>query len=84
VKHDGGPGIGGEFAAFLAGFVGIEHEAALVEALEQHHPHVGQPVGIDGRERHRLRVVRLGSPGLLEPVCEQAERLVGLGKITTP
>src|SRR5215471_8573714 len=41
VKSKAGPGVCGQFAALPAAVVGIEHEAALVEALEQHHAHIG-------------------------------------------
>ena len=68
--------------AFDAAEVGVEHEAALIEALQQHHPHIGQAVGIDGRERHGVGVDRFGALGLGKPSRKQPQRLVGLGKVT--
>ena len=62
--------------------VGIEHEAALIEAFEQHHAHIGQAVGIDGRHRHGVGIDRLGALGFGEPGGEQAHGLVGLGEVT--
>lgn len=62
--------------------VGVEHEAVLVRALEEHHADVRKAFGIHGRERHRGRVVRLGGGRLLQPGGEQPEGLVRLGELT--
>ncbi len=62
--------------------IGVEHEAALIEALQQHHPRIGQPVGIDGGKRHGVRIDRLGAPGFREPGGKQAQWLVGFGEVT--
>ena len=75
-------GVVGEFAPLLAAVVAVEDEAALVEPLEQHHPDIGQPVGIDGRQRHRFGIGGLGLAGILEPGGEQPQRLLGFGEIT--
>ena len=40
-----------QFAALAARLVGIEDEAALVEALQEHHADIGETIGIDGRYR---------------------------------
>ena len=62
--------------------IGVEDEAALIETLQQHHPRIGQPVGIDGGERHGVRIDRLGALGLGKPRRKQPERLVGFGEVT--
>ena len=82
VKRQRRLGRGRQFVALHAVEVGVEHEAALVEALQQHHARIGQPVGIDGRERHGFGIDRLGALGLGEPGREQPQRLVGLGEVT--
>ena len=63
--------------------VGVEDKAALIETLEQHHPHIGQAGRIDGGDRHGVGIDRLGLLGLGKPSREQAKRLVGLGEVTT-
>ena len=82
MKHQRSLGVAGELAALLALRIGIENEAALVEALEQHHAGVGQAVGVDGGERHGGGIARLALGRLLEPGGEQLQRLVGLSEIT--
>jgi hypothetical protein len=62
--------------------VGVEHEAALIEAFQQNHASVRQAVGIDGRERHGVGIVRLGALGLGKPCRKQPPRLVGFGEVT--
>src|SRR5262249_61732308 len=74
---------GVELAALRAVDIGVEHEATLVEALHQHHAHVGSPVGVDGGERHGSRIAWLAFYRLLEPSGEQPQRLVRLGEITS-
>src|SRR5918994_4507746 len=62
--------------------VGVEDETALVRALEEHHAHIRQPVGICGRERHGSRAVRLRPLGLGRPGAEDRPGLAGLGEVT--
>ena len=62
-----------QLAALPAQVVREEHEAAVVEDLEQHDARGGPAVGIDRRERHRvgldeLRFHRLGEPPFELPV----------------
>jgi hypothetical protein len=71
----------GELAPLLAAVIAVEDEAAPVESLEQHHPDIGQPVGIDGRQRHRFGIGGLGLAGILEPGRKQSKRFLGLGEI---
>src|SRR5207244_13097710 len=60
----------------LAAFVpGEEDEAALVEALQQHHADGRAAVDGGGRERRRLRRAHARRPGLLEPGGELPERI---------
>ena len=76
VKHKGCLGILGEFAALHRAGVGVEDEASGVEALEQHHAHVGQSVGVGGGQRHGVGIVRLGGFRLAQPGREQRERFI--------
>ena len=62
--------------------VGVEHEAALVETLQQHHPRIGHAIGIDGGERHGFGIDRLGALGLRKPGGKQTQGLGGIGKVT--
>ena len=63
-------------------------EAGISEALvRMSNPndgtdYIGQPIGVDGRQRHRIGIVRLGLHGLGEPLAEQRKRLLGGGEIT--
>ena len=75
--------VGIELAALGAFHVGVEDEAALVGALEQHHAGIGQPVGIDGRQRHGGRIARFGLGCVGQPGGKQPKRLVRGGEITS-
>ena len=70
MKHHRGLGIGGEFAPLLALLVGVEDEAAFVEALEQHHAHIRQAVGPDGCQRHRVGIGGLAPARVGKPTIE--------------
>jgi hypothetical protein len=52
----------------------VEEEAALVEALEEHHPHRRGTVGRRRRERHCLRHVD-GLGGFSVPPAKLLERI---------
>jgi hypothetical protein len=82
MKNRTGRRTSGQFLPLLAGLVRVEHESAVVETLEKHHPYVRQTVAIDRRERHGVGIHRLGLLGVLEPSGEQPQRLVGVGKVT--
>ena len=45
-----------QFLPFFAVHVCVEHESALIDALQKHHPRVGEPVGINGGECHGGRI----------------------------
>ena len=53
-EHERRARIGVQLAALAAAVVRVEHEAARVHALEQHHARVGCAVGVGGREHHRV------------------------------
>src|SRR5271170_96619 len=61
--------------------VGIEDETARVRALAQDHPRVGQSIGVDGGERHRLRIVDLRGYGFRKPELKERERVGGLSEV---
>jgi hypothetical protein len=71
VEEQRRPRVRRHLFALAAAVVGVEDEAALVDALEQHHPHGGRPGRICGGQCHRLgerrRVPRLAEPGLELP-----------------
>src|SRR5271166_5572178 len=70
-----------ELAPLGALDIGVEDETARVRALAKDHPRVGQPTGVDGGERHRLRIVDLRSRRFGEPKLKQGERVRSLGKV---
>jgi len=67
----------GEIAALAAFVVGEEDEPALVDALDKHDARRRPTVGTDGRERHRVRLRKLGGQRLVEPAVELGERIGG-------
>src|SRR3984957_941054 len=75
------PRLSLKFASLGALYVRVEDDAARVHALAQDHPRVGQPVAVDGGERHRFRVVDLRRLCFLETKLKQRERIRGLGKV---
>ena len=74
-------GVAGELQPLGALFVRVEHEAADVGALQENHPHIGKPVGIDGGHGHGLWIDGLGGLRLLHPAEEQVEGIARLGEI---
>jgi hypothetical protein len=62
--------------------VRIEHEAGRVGALQEHHADVRHSVLVDGRERHRVRVVGLAPLRIAEPFGEEGEGVVMLAEVT--
>ena len=71
-----------ELAALGALGIGVEDETAGVDAFAQDHPRVGQPIGVDRGERHRLGIVDLAGRRLLEPKPDERERVHGLGEVS--
>ena len=76
-------GVDVQFPSFLAVHVGVEHESALIDALQQHHAGIRQSVGVDSGQRHGGRIARLRGCRLAEPGGKQPQRLVRRGEITT-
>ena len=67
--------VRGQLAALAALVVRVEVEAALVGALQQHHPRGRAAVGRRGCERHRLRDRDARVLRLAEPALELAQRV---------
>src|SRR6478735_8424039 len=65
-----------QLAPFPRGVVREEDEPALVEALQQHHPHRRRTIRIRRRERHRLRYLEARARRS-EPAPELLERVGG-------
>src|SRR5580698_7657509 len=63
--------------AFDAVGVGVEHEAAFIEAFHQHHSRVRHTVRSDRRQRHSVRIDRLGALRLGKPCGKKPGRLTG-------
>ena len=83
MEHERRHRLAVELAALGAFDVRIEDETPRIDALEQHHAGVRQPVGIDGRQRHGGRIARFRAGGVLQPGREQPKRIVRGGEITT-
>ncbi len=73
MEQQGGPGVGRQFAPLGALQVGVEDEAGLVEALQQHGARIGQALGVDRGEGHGVGICRFRPPRLRQPVGEQRE-----------
>ena len=73
--------IGRELLALGARQIGVEHEAFVIDVLQQHHADIGQPSRIHGRQRHGVGIVRLMRFGFREPLAEKLHRLVGRNKL---
>src|SRR5207247_7283206 len=55
VEEERGVWVCLELTAFATGVARVEHEAALVESLQQHHAQRRRAVAPGRRDRHRLR-----------------------------
>ena len=71
-----------ELAALGAFPVRVEHEAARVVLLHQHHAQIGRAVRVHRGQRHGGGIVDLLRLRLGEPGVEQGERLRGFGEVT--
>ena len=69
-EHERGLRVGRELTALGAVAVGEPHEAALVDAPEQHDTRVGMSVLVDCRERHRVRLFESSGGRVLVPTLE--------------
>jgi hypothetical protein len=68
--------IAGELLALGAFEICVENEAFDIDVLQQYHAHVGEPAGINRRERHGIGIVRLLRLGFGKPFAKDPERLV--------
>jgi len=75
VKRHRGARVLGEIAALAAARVGEEHEAAVVDLLQEHHPHRRPPRAIRGRERHCVRLRHARPPRRCEPTPKARDRI---------
>src|SRR5690606_15254769 len=79
-KMQADPGIGGNMPGLAAAQVGIEHQAALVDMLEQHQPLPGPAFAIHRGHTHGRGVDHgTGHHRLLEPVAELIDRAIAQG-----
>jgi hypothetical protein len=69
-------GLAQKFTAFGAFEVRVEDETARVGILQKDHAHIRMAVRIDGRNRHRVRLVGLGLRGFFHPLGEERHRVV--------
>ena len=67
--------VGGELLTFAAVEVGVEAEAASVDAAEQHHARRRSAVGRAGRDDHGVGLQLTVLPGVVEPTLELHERV---------
>ena len=70
-----------ELAPLGALDIRVKDEAAVIRALAQDHPRVGQTFSVHSGERHCFRIVDLRSRRLFEPKPEQRDRVFSLGKV---
>ncbi|CAG9265785.1 hypothetical protein PCAR4_630034 [Paraburkholderia caribensis] len=71
-----------EFEALAALVVREEHEAPLIDTLDQHDARRRPAARVDRRKRHRVRFGELCVDGLFEPHVELTERVrVGVGDV---
>jgi hypothetical protein len=67
VEHERGQRLRVQFLPFLAVHVGIEHETALIDPLQEHHARIWKAGGIDGGEGHGGRITWFGGRCLGQP-----------------
>ncbi len=77
VEGERGVRIAPQLAPLATPGVGEEHEAALVDFLEQDEPDGGLPAMRGGRKRDRLIVRNFQTPRLMEPADEFRDRVGG-------
>src|SRR5205807_467176 len=75
VEQERGARVLRQLSALPALVPGEEDEAALVELLQQHHPHRRAAVAGGRRDGHGFGSPDSGLPGLLEPERELAKRV---------
>ena len=62
--------VAGQRLALAALVVGVPDDAALIQALDQHHPGRGPQLGIDGGQCHGIGLRQLGRDGFLQPLLK--------------
>ncbi len=82
MQDSGGLHIGLELTAFRAFRIAIECKSGGTGRFQKNHADIRQTCGIDGRERHRIRVVELALFRLVEPAVEHGKGLDGFGEVT--
>ncbi len=75
MKTDRRAGELAELGGLGAVEVGVENEAAFIDALEQHHANLGKPALIDGGERHAGGLGAFGADGFVHPRFEVGDGL---------
>lgn len=75
MEHGSGPGITPQFFTFAAFVVGVEHNAAVLDFLEQYHAGGGMAVRRAGRQAHGFREHKAGFLSGGEPFAEQDDRV---------
>ena len=75
MEQQRGLGVGEKLAALGALEIGEEDEAVRILPLQQHHAQIGHAVAVDGGERHRIGIVRLGGLRLGKPLREKRIRI---------
>ena len=70
--------VGEQLVALVALAIGVEHEAALVEPLEQYHSGRRPPVPAGGRQRHRGRVLEAAVQRLGVPLGKQGDGILSV------
>jgi len=71
-----------DLPALLAFEIRVEHEAAVIDAFQQHHAHIRQAIFVHRGESHRVRIVDLGSRRILQPFGKKRERFIFFREVT--
>ena len=75
-QHQRRSRVGLDLLRLSAPVIGVEHEPALVDPLEQHHARRGPAVPRGRGQRHRVRLQHLGVPRFGEPPLELPHRIL--------
>ena len=82
MKLQRGKRVTGQFLAFLTVVIGVPDDAALVTALDQHHPGAGAQIAGHGGQRHGVGLGNLRGDGFFQPLLKLGER-IGLRCVLT-
>ena len=80
VKLQRGVGVAGQRLALAAVVIGVPDDAALIQALDQHHPGRWSHLGIDRSQGHRVGLGQLARDGFMQPPLELLQR-IGMGGV---